>query len=120
MRWQSFAALWIGTEMGIAVARWSPDVKCDPVYYPRCSEEFEWQYLNGPRWLTGYSVRSIAVLDGAAGVVVVTEGGIAILEHQVWTLRQKAAHYEQMLPRHDRHGLVAGCPLQQAGNASEC
>ena len=106
--------------MGLAVARWDLDAQCDPAYHPRCSETFRWQYLNGPRWLTGYSIRSIAVLDAVAGVVVVTEGGISILEHQVWTLQQKAAHYETMIPPHDRHGLVAGCALKKAGDTSGC
>ena len=43
---------------------------------------------------------------GLAGTtaVVATDGGIALLERQMWTLAQKAEHYETILTRHDRVG----------------
>jgi hypothetical protein len=115
---QQSAGLWVGSKMGVMLARRKP-AACSDFEVMSVCEDFEWHYLNGPRWLPGYTVRSIAVVD-AVTVVVVTDTGIAVLEQQEWTLRRKAEHYETILPRHDRHGLVAGCPLTIQGDPTTC
>ena len=51
-------------------------------------------------------------------MLVATDGGLAWLEQQVWTLEEKAEAMHAKLPRHDRHGLVAGCALPAFGDTS--
>lgn len=84
--------LWLGTKRG--AARW--DIKAN-----------NWRYFYGPRYLPGTSiVTAIAVLNSDC-VVVATDGGVAFLTSQSWTLAKKAAHYEEILQRHNRHGMVS-------------
>ena len=98
---------WFGTARGIAV--WSVDPVADP----------PWRYLHGMRWLPGERVIALAADGECATVVAATEGGLAFLAPQRWTLEQKAHLMESKLSRHDRHGLVAGCPLPAIGNTSQ-
>lgn len=80
----------------------------------------QWQYYHGPRYLLGDSQVSLVDVTHDNQTVVVTDGGIVILEWQWWTLAQKAAHYEDILDRHIRHGMVSDCSLKEFGNASSC
>ena len=59
----------------------------------------------------------MAALPGGI-VCVATDHGMVWLEQQTFTLATKAALMQAMLPRHDRHGLVAGCALSSFGNTS--
>lgn len=73
----------------------------------------------------------VAVVDVASRgsfTYFATDGGVAVIEDQQWTLARKAAHYESVLMRHDRlvgppglvGGLVASCSLASFGNYSSC
>ena len=75
----------------------------------------EYNYYAGPRWQTGENVFHIDAFDG--GAVFADDQGITIIRLEDWTLQRKAAHFQaQVYPRHDRHGLVAGVALKEAGN----
>lgn len=94
--------LWVGTTYGVAL--WD---KSEP----------QWRYLYGARWLVGSHVRSIAVVGEAA--VVVSDGGVTWLMQVNYTLARKAEVMEAILPRHDRHGLVAECQMASFGDVDE-
>eukprot|EP00043_Microstomoeca_roanoka_P019783 m.229726 g.229726 ORF g.229726 m.229726 type:complete len:770 (-) comp17056_c4_seq1:240-2549(-) len=79
-----------------------------------------WRYLHGPRYLLGNSLVSHMDSSHPNQTVVVTDGGLVVLEWQWWTLANKADHYETILDRHLRHGMVSDCNLQSFGNASSC
>ena len=67
-------------------------------------------YHNGPRWLPGSKVEKL--VGSGRAVVVVTDGGLAVVYPEEWTLEKKAGHYQTMLARHMRPpGLVADCLL---------
>ena len=51
----------------------------------------------------------------APGISILTGGGVAVLEQQLWTLSEKAAHYQAMVPRHRRHQLVTSLQLAAFG-----
>lgn len=68
-------------------------------------------YHYGPRWLPGDGVSGASSLYGDV-FVIVSDGGIAVLRGEEWTLERKAGHYQDMLSRHTREpGLTANCPL---------
>lgn len=50
--------------------------------------------------------------------MIATDGGLAVIAFDVWTLAEKAAHYQAMIyPRHSRYGLVAASlPLKIFGD----
>ena len=96
--YRGVAALWVGTPSGLAL--WTPSA-LDAVE--------RWRYLAGPRWLVGEAVRAVVVVN--ASTAVLTESGVTWLTFEEWTLARKAAGYDQMLARHDRHGLTAECKL---------
>lgn len=86
--------LWIGTGNGYALL----DVS---------TSEFR-GYFYGPRWHPGGSVLGFA----SAGVnvtLVLTDGGISVVRQELWTLQQKATHYQAMLGRHTRPPGTSGC-----------
>lgn len=78
--------LWLGTTKGAAVL--------DAV-----SNEFKYYY--GPRWHPGNTVTAMGWL-GENVTVMATNGGLAALRPEVWTLSAKADHYEAMVERHTR------------------
>jgi ligand-binding sensor domain-containing protein len=81
-------ALWVGTQRG--ACRWN-------------STDNSWRYFYLQRYLPGQSV--VTDLASANGVtLIVTDGGLALIEEQQWTLAEKAEWYETILARHDRHG----------------
>lgn len=115
----STAALWVGTARGVA--------RRDP--------SGTWQYFYLQRYLPGES-HVVALSVTADVAVVATDGGLALLEAQPWTLAKKAALFEDVLVRHDRDGvgtvlpwwlsvtllagLVSGCTLPAFGDLSTC
>ena len=78
--------LWLGTTKGVAVL----DV---------VSNEFAYYY--GPRWHPGDSVSALGWL-GDNGTIIATNGGLAALRPEIWSLAVKADHYEAMVYRHTR------------------
>lgn len=97
------AFLWVGTQAG--ALRW--DLRADT-----------WRFFFGPRYLPGAStVTDVAAITPTLALVV-TDQGVAFLQSQTWTLAQKAAWYETILPRHNRHGLVSDCALPAFGDTS--
>ena len=101
-------ALWIGGP--IALLRWS-----------RGQDEDDWRYFHGDRFLPHTSnITVLLSLDGS-NTVAATTGGVVRLEWQLWTLAEKAAHYEAiLLARHNRHGLVGECDMASYGALSTC
>ena len=63
------------------------------------SSFFDYHY--GPRWLPGNGVSGVSSLYGDM-FVIVSDGGIAVLRGEEWTLERKAGHYQDMLSRHIR------------------
>jgi hypothetical protein len=61
-------------------------------------------------------------LSGGPTVVVLTDAGISMMEQQVWTLEEKAAHFEAMFAtgHYTRHNLVASCDLTKYADISTC
>jgi hypothetical protein len=66
----------------------------------------DFHYFGSGHWLPDNRVNGIAV--GSNKVVVATEGGLGIIHYEPFTLRKKAAHYEQWLEEygHKRMGFV--------------
>jgi len=97
------AGLWVGTAHGA-------------LRYMHESER--WRYYEGGRYLAGDDVST--VLATSRGVLIgAVSGGMTILETRVWTLAEKARHYQGLIsPRHDRYGYVAECGLSIPGNVS--
>ncbi len=80
--------LWVGTARGLARFNFG---------------QKGWSYYYLQRYLPGASaVRSVAV--GGSVAAVATDGGVVLLESQLWTLSKKAALFEDILARHDRFG----------------
>lgn len=79
--------LWVGTSKGFAL-------------FDVSSSVFR-HYFYGRRWHPGESVLGFAGSGGNA-TVVVTDRGIAVVHPQLWTLEEKAAHYQAMVKRHTR------------------
>jgi hypothetical protein len=97
--------LWVGTQMG--AARWNMTSNT-------------WRYFYGNRYLPGDSNVSQVVTISPTLTLAVTDGGLSFLASETWTLAQKADHYDQILLRHDRHGLVSDCPLASFGDSDHC
>ena len=79
--------LWIGTTKGFALLDLT-------------SGQFQ-HYFYGNRWHPGQKVLGFAG-SGGNGTVVLTDGGIAVVYPKLWTLEEKAKHYQDMLDRHTR------------------
>jgi hypothetical protein len=89
--------LWVGTGRGLAL-------------YDLSSGRFQ-HYFYGRRWHPGERVVGVAG-NGGNGTVVLTDGGLAVVYPRLWTLEEKARHYQGLLDRHTRPpGLVADCGL---------
>ncbi|MCS7209278.1 MAG: hypothetical protein NZ874_06870 [Fimbriimonadales bacterium] len=70
--------------------------------------EGRWSYFWGKRWLPGNAVYAIAV-DRQSRAWIATDKGVACIESVRMTLREKAAHYENLIAlRHNRNGFVTG------------
>ncbi len=77
-----------------------------------------WDVYWGQRWLPDNEVRDLAI-DRHGTAWIVTASGAARIAFDRFTLASKAEHYENMIrPRHDRHGLIAGCNLTRPGDLS--
>ena len=94
----SDGTLWVGTLKGFAL-------------YDISSGQFQ-HYFYGRRWHPGEAVLGFAS-NGGNGTVVWTDGGIAVIYPQLWTLEEKAHHYQAMLARHTRHPGTAYTTVYQ-------
>lgn len=83
----SDGTLWIGTTRGFAL-------------FDLSSGQFQ-HYFYGNRWHPGERVLGFAG-SGGNGTIVLTDGGIAVVYPKLWTLEEKARHYQNMLDRHTR------------------
>lgn len=57
---------------------------------------------------------------GDNAVLALTSTGFSLLVRSAWTLEHKAAHFNAILPRHDRYGLTSDCTLPSFGNGTTC
>ncbi len=66
----------------------------------------EWQYFGAHHWLPDNHVNDIAV--GENKVFIATNGGMAIIEYQEYTLQKKASYYERHINEwgHKRLGFI--------------
>jgi hypothetical protein len=75
-----------------------------------------WEYYAGRRWLPHNRVCSL-VAEGRSALVG-TEAGLARVERRPFTLEAKAELFEERIhQRHNRHGYVTVCFLEEPGNA---
>ena len=84
-----------------------------------------WRVFNSARYMPNrdslVNVVSLAVLGSTA--VAVTSKGLAILRFEMWTLEQKAKHFQDFFnqtDRHDKYGLVSGCAMSSWGDSRTC
>jgi len=95
---------WIGTPKGAFL-------------YRRNAEGRKIFYRQGPRYLPGDFVRSIAISADGKSAWFLTEGGVGEIRTVTTTLLEKAQTIEKLLnERHRREGMVASCILDDAMN----
>ncbi|CAF1036102.1 unnamed protein product [Adineta steineri] len=77
------------------------------------------------------NVSSLAVLSSRSdaspnldsGAVAITNKGLAVLRFEMWTLAQKADHFQMIVDqpgRHDKNGLVSDCSMSSWGDSRTC
>lgn len=94
-----------------------------------------WRVFNSARYMpnreSSFNVSSLAVLSRrsdaspnlGSGVVAITSKGLAVLRFEMWTLAQKANHFQMLLDqpgRHDRNGFISDCPMSSWGDSRTC
>ena len=92
--------LWVGTSKGFAL-------------FDLSSSRFQ-HYFYGNRWHPGEAVLGFAS-SGSNATVVLTDGGLAVVYPRLWTLEEKADHYQAMLERHTRPPGVCVCVYCEGG-----
>lgn len=120
--------LWIGTTRGAILYDPTAPVSRRAHGAPPASGGARWRYFYGPRYLLaaspqdafGASAVSALAVDGNSTHVASALGGVSVLEVQPWTLRAKAAVYENAIPRHSRLGLITQCELPSFGVTTSC
>jgi len=96
--------VWIGTTKGA-------------ILYLPYEQGRKWFYRQGPRYLPGDHVRSIALAPGGAEAYFLTDKGVGRISSVTTTLEEKAKTIEARVnERHRRLGLVADCDLDDARN----
>jgi len=94
-----------------------------------------WRVFNSARYMPNrdslVNVVSLAVLSrtgkastamGSAAVAV-TSKGLAVLQFEMWTLAQKAKHFQEFFnqpDRHDKYNLVSDCNMSTWGDSRTC
>jgi hypothetical protein len=95
-------------------------------------DPWTWAYYYGPRFLPSNRVLAVVPDIGSNGggsgggndnagrsVLVVTEAGLTYLRADPMTLEEKARALQTMqFPRHNRHGLIGACSLDEYGDLS--
>jgi hypothetical protein len=94
-----------------------------------------WRVFNSARYMPNrnslVNVLSLAVLSHASNtsvgqgstMVAVTSKGLAVLRFEMWTLAQKAKHFQDFFNqpgRHDKYNLVSGCSMSSWGDSRTC
>ena len=84
-----------------------------------------WRVFNSARYMPNrnsfVNVVSLAVFGSTA--VGVTNQGLAILRFEMWTLEEKARHFQDFFNqtnRHDKYGLVSVCSMSSWGDSRTC
>lgn len=106
--------LWIGTINSLS---WLPH-PTTPQPVPSPYNRF--RYFRGPAYLPNDQILSIAISSATDSVFVVSVGGLSVFRWTVWTLQDKAAYLNRVMPRHDLwgYGLAGGSSLLEWGNVS--
>lgn len=67
-----------------------------------------YQYFAADHWLPSDNVHAIAVDDAQQTVYIATDGGLGIIHYEPYTLRKKAAYFEQQVEAggHKRLGFI--------------
>ncbi|CAF1472555.1 unnamed protein product [Rotaria sordida] len=94
-----------------------------------------WRVFNSARYMPNRDslvhVSSLAVLSrtnnaptalGSAAVAVTTKG-LAVLRFEMWTLVQKAEHFQHFFDqpgRHDKYNLISNCTMSLWGDSRTC
>ncbi|CAF4572605.1 unnamed protein product [Rotaria sp. Silwood2] len=94
-----------------------------------------WRVFNSARYMPNreslVNVSSLAVLSRrsdappnlGSAVLAITNKGLAVLRFEMWTLAQKADHFQVMVDqpgRHDKNGLVSDCTMSSWGDSRTC
>jgi hypothetical protein len=94
-----------------------------------------WRVFNSARYMPNrnalVNVSSLAVLSHTSNApnglgtaaVAVTNRGLAVLRFEMWTLAQKAEHFQAFLNqphRHEKYGMVATCIMSSWGDSRTC
>jgi hypothetical protein len=102
---------------------------------PNDTDKNAWRVFNSGRYMPNrdalVSVSSLAVLSHASNApaglgsaaVAVTSKGLAVLRFEMWTLAQKAEHFQAFFNqplRHEKYGLVAVCTMSSWGDSRTC
>ena len=119
----SDSSIWLGSTFG--VMRWNA----------RSTKANAWRVFNSGRYLPNrdrqVDISSLTVLNRArdapdelgSTAVAVTSRGVTILRFQMWTLKDKAEHFQSFVDRSDRHvkyGFVSDCQMSEWGNPATC
>ncbi|CAF3544565.1 unnamed protein product [Rotaria sp. Silwood1] len=102
---------------------------------PNSSDINAWRVFNSARYMPNreslVNVSSLAVLScrsdaspnlGSAAVAI-TSKGLAVLRFEMWTLAQKADHFQMLVDqpgRHDKNGFVSDCSMSSWGDGRTC
>ncbi|CAF1093578.1 unnamed protein product [Rotaria sp. Silwood1] len=94
-----------------------------------------WRVFNSARYMPNreslVNVSSLAVLSrrsdaspnmGSAAVAI-TNKGLAVLRFEMWTLAQKAEHFQMFFDqpgRHDKNGFISDCSMSSWGDSRTC
>jgi hypothetical protein len=120
--------IWVGSAFGVSRIRGDAPVERSPRINSESSQSqtdpWTWAFLTGPRYIPANSVASIVGADSKANylglptvALVVTSGGLSVIDSQMWTLKEKAvAMGSFQFPRHYRHGLSTGVSLRVYGD----
>ena len=115
--------VWLGTIRGM--------MRFDP----NDTEINAWRVFNSARYMPNrdslVNVVSLTVLsrDSKAPIalgstaVAVTNKGLAVIHFEMWTLAQKAKHFQEFFNqtgRHDKYNLVSGCSMSSWGDSRTC
>ncbi|CAF1545127.1 unnamed protein product, partial [Adineta ricciae] len=102
---------------------------------PNTTDRNAWRVFNSARYIPNRDavaeVSSLAVLSpiSSASVelgttaVAVTSKGLTVLRFEMWTLKQKAEHFQAFFNRrhrHEKYGLVSSCYMSSWGDSRTC
>ena len=104
-------------------------------FNPNDTENNNWRVFNSARYMPNRNstvhVSSLAVLSRAvsasstlgSAAIAVTSKGLAVIRFEMWTLAQKAKHFQDFFNqtgRHDKYNLVSSCGMSSWGDSRTC